>query len=217
MMETVTTSVKCKNCSTEIELKYCPACGQPKKYARITPAEVWKDFLHAVFGLESGWLFTAYCLILYPGQTVRNYLLGKRKPYVKPLQFHLLMLTAYFLINSLLEVDIIEMSNSMWKDMGVNNSTPPTKNMEKLQALISLFTTNFKVITTLFVPLTSLVLLVFYRKASYYFAELLVFSLYVYGGTYLFYMFQTISYKFQLVLFCTSIFFMCLYFFLLYT
>jgi hypothetical protein len=115
---------------------------------------------------------------------VEEYLQGRRKVYVKPLQFRLLMLTAYFVINSVLEVEIVEITNTMWNEAGADITNQKST---RDQVLNNLFTTNLKVATTLFIPITGIVLKLLYRGYKYNLFEMIVFALYIYGCSYLFY------------------------------
>jgi hypothetical protein len=184
MIETITT-VTCKNCSAEVERNYCPVCGQKRIVQRLTFRNIYKEFLHDYLGFDR------------PGHMVNEYLNGRRKPYLKPLQYYLVLLTLYFVISSLFNIDLMQLGQSITQDAGLNTQHSPQV-QEKIQKFNTLFNSNLKVITTLMIPITALALLVVYRKKKYNYTELLVFTFYTYGLTMAFYCVQNLLLAFPL-------------------
>ncbi|QHT69337.1 DUF3667 domain-containing protein [Rhodocytophaga rosea] len=196
MIETLTTAT-CKNCTAEVEMNYCPVCGQKRTEQRVTFRKIYKEFLHDYLGFDSGIFYTTRNLLLRPGHTVNEYLAGRRKPYLKPLQYYLILLTLYFVISSLFNIDLMKLGQSMTQDAGLTSSYSPQM-QEKMQKFNYIFDGNLKVITTLMLPLTALALLMVYRRKNYNFTELLVFTLYIYGLTMAFYCLQNLLLAFPL-------------------
>lgn len=89
----------CANCGRAIdgaEQKFCPACGQPTPAPRIDMTFIRQQLQRDVFSVDRGLVYTLRNLLLRPGHMLREYLDGRRAPYVKPLV--LLMLTTALLL-----------------------------------------------------------------------------------------------------------------------
>lgn len=78
--------MNCKNCNTEVNLNFCPNCGQPTKLKRIDGHYIVHEIEH-VLHFERGILYTIRELITNPGQSIRNYLSENRSRLVKPIIF----------------------------------------------------------------------------------------------------------------------------------
>jgi len=90
--------MNCKNCTTEVDLNFCPNCGQPTSLKRIDGKYILHEIGHLLH-FERGILFTIKELITNPGQTVRNYLAEDRSRLVKPVLFIIVTSLIYTLCN----------------------------------------------------------------------------------------------------------------------
>lgn len=92
--------MNCKNCNNEVNLNYCPNCGQAVSLKRINAHYILHEIEH-VLHFERGILYTIKELILNPGQNVRNYLTENRSRLVKPIIFIIVTSLIYSLCSSL--------------------------------------------------------------------------------------------------------------------
>lgn len=92
----------CLNCGTNIQLMYCPECGQRE----IDSDPTLRDFLHEVaeeFLHWDGKLFTTYRLLLVrPGELTREYLAGRRVRYISPLRIYLTCSVLFFFLSAVI-------------------------------------------------------------------------------------------------------------------
>jgi hypothetical protein len=89
----------CPSCGAARPDRYCPACGE----ARVDPAELslWGFAVHAfeTFTNVDGALWrTLRTLVRHPGRLTADWLVGRRRGYVKPLQLFVLSNVALFLL-----------------------------------------------------------------------------------------------------------------------
>ena len=84
---------QCLNCGHAIGENYCPNCGQRTNVERITWGHFAEEVVHTVTHGEKSILRTTWKLISKPGQTLREYLAGKRRKYHSPVGFFLIWVT----------------------------------------------------------------------------------------------------------------------------
>ncbi len=179
-----TVSVACANCGTAVGLHYCPNCGQKHAEGRLRMGHLFSEFAHNYLGTDSGFFFTLREMIVRPGHAVNEFLAGKRKPYLKPVQFYLLMLTLFFVVSELLDVNPLEMGTQMNQDLGIQPSSA-IQAKQKYQQTVEVLSQNLKVIFSALLFMQAITMKLLYRKRPYTFTELMVFSLYLYGVSYL--------------------------------
>lgn len=92
----------CLNCGTNVQLYFCPECGQ----AAIDPDPTLREFLHESaeqFLHWDGKLFGTFRLLLTrPGLLTQEYLAGRRARYISPLRVYLLCSVLFFFVSALI-------------------------------------------------------------------------------------------------------------------
>ncbi len=78
---------KCLNCGNEVTDNYCGICGQSVHTSRITPLHLVEELQYGLLHINKGLLYTVKELLVRPGNTMKNYLAGKRVKYMKPFLF----------------------------------------------------------------------------------------------------------------------------------
>ncbi len=94
------TTIKCLNCGTEFEGKFCPECGQSVKTGRFTMRFIFENLMAAILSRDGGIGFTIKNLFTRPGAMIVEILNGKRRKYFSPFPMLLFALTIYLLIAS---------------------------------------------------------------------------------------------------------------------
>jgi hypothetical protein len=90
----------CLNCGTNVQLHYCPECGQraidPDPTLREFLQELAQEFLH-----WDGKLFTTFrMLFTRPGALTLEYLVGRRTSFISPLRLYLTCSVLYFFVSA---------------------------------------------------------------------------------------------------------------------
>ncbi|NOT37978.1 MAG: DUF3667 domain-containing protein [Saprospiraceae bacterium] len=88
----------CRNCSIEVNSKFCQECGLATSLKRIDGQYIIHEIKHALH-FEHGFLFTIRELITNPGLNIRNYLIENRSRLVKPIIFIIVTSLVYSLCN----------------------------------------------------------------------------------------------------------------------
>ena len=90
---------QCLNCGHEIHENYCPNCGQRTDVHRITWGHFAEELVHGFTHGEKSFLLTTWKLIIQPGQTLIEYLSGKRRKYHSPVGFFVIWVTLSVLVH----------------------------------------------------------------------------------------------------------------------
>ncbi|MEO8336582.1 MAG: DUF3667 domain-containing protein [bacterium] len=98
--QSVGASNPCLNCGTNVQLDFCPECGQlaldPDPTLREFLRELAEEFLH-----WDGRLFRTYrLLVTKPGELTLEYLAGRRVRFVSPLRVYLVCSLLYFFVSA---------------------------------------------------------------------------------------------------------------------
>lgn len=85
----------CLNCGLRSEGKFCPECGQSLSTGRFNMMRLGMHFILSLTRMSANFLRTAYGLLRYPWNVVRDYVYGKRVGLVSPVSM-LLLLALYW-------------------------------------------------------------------------------------------------------------------------
>ena len=100
--QSVAASNPCLNCGTNVQLDYCPECGQHQ----IDPDPTLDEFAHEIAEEFLHWdgklALTYRTLIAKPGELTNEFLAGRRVRYISPLRVYLACSVLFFFLNALL-------------------------------------------------------------------------------------------------------------------
>jgi len=154
-------SVDCLNCASPITQNYCPNCGQKSSTHRYSIQHfIAHDFVHGIWHVDKGILFTLKALIIRPGHSVREFIQGKRVPYFSFVTLILLILTVSGLI--------APYTHGNMSDLMPQGSRAMMTDIEKF---ISAYP---KVVLITTIPVFSLFSFLWFRKAKLNYSEHLV-------------------------------------------
>ncbi len=98
--QSVAASNPCLNCGTNVQLEYCPECGQraidPDPTLREFLREMAEEFLH----WDGKLIATFRTLVTKPGVLTCEYLVGRRVRYISPLRVYLVCSVLYFFVSA---------------------------------------------------------------------------------------------------------------------
>ena len=86
----------CMNCGTHFTGFFCPRCGQSAKTRRLSLLNTIEDSVSLVTNLDNGILRSCTELYWRPGHMMRDYILGHRKGYMKPMSLLFCLGTLYY-------------------------------------------------------------------------------------------------------------------------
>ncbi|HTN45959.1 MAG TPA: DUF3667 domain-containing protein [Flavipsychrobacter sp.] len=97
-------NMNCKNCNEEVNLNYCPNCGQPVHLKRISGHYILHEVEH-VLHLEKGIFYTIRELLIRPGESIRHFVRENRNRLVKPIIFVIVTSLVYTLVNHYFHIE----------------------------------------------------------------------------------------------------------------
>lgn len=158
-------STDCLNCTAPVTNNYCANCGQKSSTHRYSVKHfIVHDFVHGVWHVDKGILFTLKALFTRPGHSVREYIQGKRVPFFSFITLILLILTVSGLIAPYAHGSMSDLMPKGSKIM-----------MNDLEKFISHYP---KLILIIAIPIYSCFSFMWFRKAKLNFSEHLVLNSY---------------------------------------
>ena len=159
--------VTCKNCGLTYSGHFCSNCGQPAATHKLNLHFIWHDIQHGFFHFDKGVLFTAKQLFTRPGDSIREFIEGKRVKHFKPISLVIILATFYGLLRHLFHFSILD-KKSVSEIQGVD--------YENLNEWIS---HHYSWIILLSIPMFSVASFVVFRKQGYNFIEHFVLNSYM--------------------------------------
>ncbi|WP_264549755.1 DUF3667 domain-containing protein [Flavobacterium sp. N2820] len=159
--------VTCKNCGLTYSGHFCSNCGQPAATHKLNLHFIWHDIQHGFFHFDKGVLFTAKELFTRPGDSIREFIEGKRVKHFKPISLVIILATFYGLLRHLFHFSILD-KKSVSEIQGVD--------YENLNEWIS---HHYSWIILLSIPMFSVASFVVFRKQGYNFIAHFVLNSYM--------------------------------------
>lgn len=92
---------QCANCDADLTGPFCARCGQRNTNLAVSIRVLARDFADEYFAVDSRLFRSAIALIFRPGFLTRQYLIGRRERFVRPLRLYLVASLAFFFTFSL--------------------------------------------------------------------------------------------------------------------
>ena len=170
---------QCPACNSTAIDNYCSNCGQKIYNKRFTVKGIFAVVGNAL-NLERGFLYTMVWMFRNPGKVIDDYLNGKTKPYINPLNFILIIGGAFaFLVLSLGIFDTsIETSNQLLEN---NQRAVSAEALEFQKRWIEFIRKYINLIPLILIPFASIFSKWYYRKKKLYYGEHLILNSFVFG------------------------------------
>ncbi|MFV1884633.1 MAG: DUF3667 domain-containing protein [Balneola sp.] len=171
----------CKNCGTTVEGKFCSNCGQDSKVSRINLPNFLNQISESVFLINKGFFYTLINLFVCPGQSIEDFLNGKRKYHFKPIAYVLVISTVYFLISRLAE------QNTLIDDLISGFFSYDSERKSEIPSSLTWFSTNYAYTTLLLIPFFSFASFISFLGYGRNYLEHIVLNAYITGQQAIFY------------------------------
>ncbi|MEL7222429.1 MAG: DUF3667 domain-containing protein [Bacteroidota bacterium] len=172
--------MNCKNCHELVEGKFCSNCGQSTAVDRITGFSLITLMSEGLFQVNRGLFFTIVALFRRPGDSVREFIEGKRKKYFKPVAYAMLLATLYVLLSRLTDTPTFVEDAVKGFMVGVDSDEEKTR-YALISPTIEWLASNIAYSIIILIPFFSLATLIAFFKQGYNFFEHLVLNAYLAG------------------------------------
>lgn len=169
----------CRNCGHPIADHYCSHCGQRRLQGRLTVRSAAQELLGQLLGWESGFFHTVLELWRRPGNVIRGYIAGHRRPYTGPFKYLAIWIAAFAILFALVDFDDYAppervLDTSEIAALGLPSELPTwvhdfDRQVRRYSNLVYLIT----------LPMVAGVTRVVFRRSGFNYAEHVVFNAYV--------------------------------------
>jgi hypothetical protein len=175
--------MNCKNCDQIVDGNFCTHCGQSTKVAKINFTNFLGEFSDSVFQVNKGLLYSMKALFVRPGDSIREYLTGKRKNHFKPIAYAFTLSTIYFLVTKFTG------SNTFINDVIAGWSSYPgtIEKASKPLVILNWFAENYAYTVLILLPLYALASYLAFLKTGFNYLEHFVLNAYIIGQQAIFY------------------------------
>jgi hypothetical protein len=180
----------CSSCGKHQEGRYCQFCGEIQLNEKHRSVRyILGELLESFTSLENRFIKSLASFFISPGELTRNYSIGKRIEYMKPITFFLLINLLYVLFTPMTDFNVsfydqlnsqtyshfikpivmqlIDVQGLDYKDV--------SKHYQQVTAVLS------RSLIIISAPLFAMFIAIIYRRQNYYFADHLIFSIYIYA------------------------------------
>ena len=156
----------CLNCNENTNRNYCDFCGQKTSTHRFSLKHFFlHDFVHGIFHIDKGFLFTIKELFTRPGHSIREYIQGKRARHFNYFATIILLLTIGYFLSKAAKVEL----SQLYQQGSMDGLTKVLKEYSKITIFLG-------------VPVYALSSYVLFRKSRQNYTENLVINLFMLCG-----------------------------------
>ena len=166
----------CQNCNTALQGKYCSNCGQSSETHKIDVHYLWHDVQHGLLHFDKGILFTTKELFTRPGNSIREFLEGKRAKHFQPISLVLVLAGIYGLLFHFFKINMFEnyvVASGSGERVGHINEA-----IEKMSEWIG---QHYSILALLQIPIFTIGTYLCFRKSGYSFVEHLILNTFLIG------------------------------------
>lgn len=99
---------QCVTCGQPASGRYCSLCGERRPdLSRYALAHLFTELFESLFHFDAKAFVTLRALFAHPGHLTRDYLRGRRKPFVAPLQLFLICNIVFFFVQPRTGLEIL--------------------------------------------------------------------------------------------------------------
>lgn len=151
--------IVCKNCHQTYKGHYCNNCGQPAETHKINGHFLWHDIQHGLLHFDEGIPYSLKQLFTRPGNSIREFIEGKRIRHFKPLSLVVVLATLY---------------GVLYHYFGIYLFLPDSDSGINYHEFNEWMATHFSWITIATIPLFTLGTYICFKNQGYNFVELFV-------------------------------------------
>ncbi|MDP2209534.1 MAG: DUF3667 domain-containing protein [Bacteroidota bacterium] len=161
--------MNCLHCNSKADGSFCQNCGQKTTTHRfLLKHMITHDFVHGVFHLDKGFLFTIKELFTRPGHSIRDYIQGKRAKHFNCFTLLILIITVGHIVGEYSTVRLADFASSDSKEFVTELETATT--------------TYPKLFVLLTIPIYGLISFLWFRTSKQNYTEHVILNSYKSAG-----------------------------------
>jgi hypothetical protein len=184
---------RCVTCGQPASGSYCSGCGERRpELSRAALAHLFADAFESVLHLDAKLLVSLRALVTRPGDLTRDYIRGRRKPFVPPLQLFLFCNLIFFVVEPRTGLNILAppLDTQLTQSYGFVTKPITERYMAKHRLTIEALRGPYyrttepqaRSLVGLMVPLFAILLTLVEWRARRPFVEHVIFSLHLYAA-----------------------------------
>jgi len=177
----------CKNCHQVHQGNFCSHCGQKTKTVRLDSSYIKDEVKYTILHVNKGFFFTVKELFTRPGETIKEFIEGKRINHYKPL----LLVFVLAGINGFLSLQLD--FSSMIQQYG-GQTQQNAKFMQEYSKVMHWFFAHYAFMEILALPIVSLVSWLSFKKWGYNYIENIIINCFASGQRLVFGIFSILLY-----------------------
>ena len=170
------TTKSCLNCNSALNGRFCSNCGQSSDTKKINFHYLWHDIQHGLLHIDKGILFTTKELFTRPGNSIREFLNGKRVNHFKPISLVIILAGIYSLLSHYFELNLF---SNIYEINGNGGSFEYSKTV--VDSVSKWFSNHYSILSLFQIPIFSLGTYFCFKKVKYNFIEHLIINTFISG------------------------------------
>ena len=168
-------NITCQNCQQHFRGNYCNHCGQPADTHRITLHFLWHDIQHGILHVDKGLLFTVKELFTRPGNSIREFIEGRRFNHFKPISLIIVLAGICGFLYQYYHINILAANVKITSDGDISHA------QNILTKATEWFAEHYALISIMELPLFATGTFIAFKKAGYNLTEHLVLNAFLTG------------------------------------
>ncbi len=166
----------CLNCHHTLTGKYCSNCGQSAATHKINIHFLWHDIQHGLLHIDKGILFTTKELFTRPGDSIREFIDGKRVKHFKPISLVLVLAGVYGLLYHFFKINMLS------HYIEINGSNASVNRLKEIiEKMTEWITEHYSILALLQIPIYTVGTYIGFRRSGYNFIEHLIINTFLVG------------------------------------
>ncbi|MGV0754726.1 DUF3667 domain-containing protein [Empedobacter brevis] len=168
----------CKNCNNNFNGNFCNFCGQSSHIHKINFHFVIHEIQHSIFHVDGGIFYTIKELFKRPGNSIREYIDGKRVKHFKPVTYVIILSIIYLFLEHTIN------KNPFIEDglLGIVDGIKNGRNInEESFKIFEWLIHNYAYTALLLIPFFSLSSFISFRKSKFNYFEHLLLNTFLFG------------------------------------
>jgi hypothetical protein len=164
----------CLNCNSKLNGQFCSNCGQSSETKKINFHYLWHDIQHGLLHFDKGILYTTKELFTRPGNSIREFLNGKRVNHFKPISLVIILAGIYSLLSHFFELNLL---SNYYELNGSGKGTEHLKSV--MDSLSNWISNHYSILSLIQIPIFSLGTYICFKQVKYNYIEHLIINSFI--------------------------------------